>query len=96
MPIFKEPEYTIVMLGEGDITFGSGLVLNADTGETLGHLSIDTGDIQEVGSCSDADPNKKEVGDFPISITFGKVESVDVMIERLMKVREFMVKGVVE
>lgn len=96
MPIFKEPEYTIVMLGEGDVTFESGLVLNEDTGTILGHLSIDVGDTQPIGSFLDADPDKKEVGDFPISLTFERVESVDVVIERLMKVREYMVKGRVE
>lgn len=72
-----------IEFGKGDICISGGYFKN-EKNENVGLVTFTEQEQREIGTVGIIKPNQEyEVGDFPIILTFKKVESIDVLIEQL-------------
>jgi hypothetical protein len=90
------PIYTVgnegnkeIHFGTGDIQISSGWVKND---KSVGVLVLrQHQESKPIGHLEEHLPHEEvEEGQAPVRMTFNKVESIDVLIERLEKVKEYM------
>jgi hypothetical protein len=81
-----------IHFGTGDIKVSSGWLKDD---RSVGVLVLRQHDEPKpIGHLEDHFPHDEvEEGQAPVRMTFNKVESVDVLIERLEKVKEYMISG---
>ena len=76
-------EQTELEFGNGDICIAAGHFLNEDN-KRVGLVAFINQEPREIGSVGITKANEEHnVDDFPVIMSFSKVESIDVVIEQL-------------
>jgi hypothetical protein len=87
MPIIKTDENNIqVQFGAGDILIGSGMMGDYEQGL----VTLVQQEPKPIGTYVKHENPFVEMEAIPVSLIFQKVESLDVLIERLQKTRKYM------
>lgn len=83
-----------IYFGIGDIKISSGW---SKDDESIGVLVLRQQEPRKIGEYIEHEPNEEvNAGESPVRMIFDKTESIDVLIERLEKVKEYMNKGEVK
>lgn len=81
--INKNEKQIELEFGKGDICIAGGYFEN-EKNEKVGLVTFIEQEPRKIGEVGITTPNEKhKVGDFPVIMTFNKVESIDVVIEQL-------------
>lgn len=86
MPIIKTEENIKIQFGTGDISIGAGMT----NYEKDGMLTFIEQQPKEIGLIEKSEYPYVKVNDYPVSFIFTKIESIDVLIERLQTTRKYM------
>jgi hypothetical protein len=86
MPIIKTEENIKIQFGTGDISIGAGMT----NYEKDGLMTFIEQEKKNIGVIVKSDNPYEDVNKFPVSFIFTKVESVDVLIERLETTKKYM------
>lgn len=79
-----------VVFGSGDIKISSGW---SEEDESIGVLTLHEGEVEAIGHSVDHNPHlKSDYGQRPVRLVFYKTESVDVLINQLKKVKDYMAR----
>lgn len=77
-----------IYFGIGDIKISSGWVKED---KSVGVLALRQQEAKPIGTLEEHLPHEEvDAGEVPVRMVFDKVESIDVLIERLEKVKEYM------
>lgn len=80
-----------IFFGEGDVLVSSGWM---DDDIEHGVLILRPQEPRPIGEYIEHEPHEQvDKGEAPVRMIFKKIESVDVMIERLEKVKEYMTEN---
>ncbi|MDC3412546.1 hypothetical protein [Terrihalobacillus insolitus] len=86
MPIIKSEENAKIQFGTGDISIGAGMT----NYEKDGLVTFVEQEIKDIGVIVKSEDPYEDTNNFPVSFVFTKVESIDVLIERLQTTKKYM------
>lgn len=86
--IIKNDEHIRLEFGTGDICIAGGYSENEDI--KTGFVIFTNQEPREIGSGGVIKSGEVDLEEYPIVMTFGKKESIDVVIEQLEKAKSYM------
>jgi hypothetical protein len=91
MPIYNigDERNKEIVFGTGDIKVSSGW---DKEDKSIGILILRSQESKPIGTIEEHPDEEVDRGEAPVRMIFHKTESIDVMIERLQKVKEYMTK----
>ena len=88
--IYSGKAQTELEFGKGDIGFNSG-IFNNSNGEVIGMVGFYSQEARQIGDEGDIKIGQEcSVDDFPVLMTFTKIESIDVVISALLDAKNQM------
>jgi hypothetical protein len=91
------PIYNVGDEGNKEIVFGTGDI-KVSSGwdkedKSIGVLILRSQEAKPIGTLEENPDEEVNIGEAPVRMIFHKTESIDVVIERLKKVKEYMTNG---